>query len=397
MICLENTIKQKGLNAATRLMIAVGSVFILAAIIAILMVNRQMKHYALTEAKAKARIMLDRNLATHTYFSHQLKPSVFRAFQSAKKEPEFNPSWMSSTYAVREMEKIYASLADAPYYYKECAVNARSPENEADAFERAFVERLNQDPGIVDEAFVRQIGGRTFYTVLRRGESIQETCLRCHTRPELAPRGMVDIYGPTRSFNRSLGEVVSAISIRIPIEAAYAEANRTSVQLALVFVFMLLSLYGIVMSLNNHWILKPLKTIRKKALLISSEPSSHLGEHIDTPKGREMAQLASAFNVMSSQLQRERDLLEQNVLERTDQLQHEIAGHQETIHKLEVTLSEVKQLRGILPICANCKKIRNDSGYWEQIEEYISEHSNADFSHSICPKCSKMLYGDLID
>lgn len=59
---------------------------------------------------------------------------------------------------------------------------------------------------------------------------------------------------------------------------------------------------------------------------------------------------------------------------------------------LEKQLNEIKVLRGLLPICANCKKIRNDNGYWEEIEGYICEHSEADFSHSICPDCMKKLY-----
>ncbi len=56
-------------------------------------------------------------------------------------------------------------------------------------------------------------------------------------------------------------------------------------------------------------------------------------------------------------------------------------------NELEQALGEVKKLRGILPICSNCKKIRDDQGYWKQIETYIREHSEADFSHGICPDC----------
>jgi PAS domain S-box-containing protein len=54
--------------------------------------------------------------------------------------------------------------------------------------------------------------------------------------------------------------------------------------------------------------------------------------------------------------------------------------------------NEVKILRGLLPICASCKEIRDDQGYWHSIESYIHEHSEAEFSHSICPKCAKKLY-----
>ena len=62
------------------------------------------------------------------------------------------------------------------------------------------------------------------------------------------------------------------------------------------------------------------------------------------------------------------------------------------ITELQKALSEVKTLRGFLPICANCKDIRNDRGYWEKIETYIRDRSDAEFSHSLCPKCAKELY-----
>jgi len=62
--------------------------------------------------------------------------------------------------------------------------------------------------------------------------------------------------------------------------------------------------------------------------------------------------------------------------------------------ELQKTLSEVKTLNGLLPICSHCKKIRDDKGYWNQIESYIHDHSEAKFSHSICQECSDKLYGD---
>ena len=63
---------------------------------------------------------------------------------------------------------------------------------------------------------------------------------------------------------------------------------------------------------------------------------------------------------------------------------------------LQKALSEIKTLSGLLPICASCKKIRDDKGYWNQLELYIRDHSEAEFSHSICPTCADNLYGDLI-
>ncbi len=71
------------------------------------------------------------------------------------------------------------------------------------------------------------------------------------------------------------------------------------------------------------------------------------------------------------------------------------AERDKLIHDLQEALASVKSLSGLLPICANCKKIRDDKGYWSQVENYISQHSEATFTHGICPDCIKKLYPDL--
>lgn len=67
------------------------------------------------------------------------------------------------------------------------------------------------------------------------------------------------------------------------------------------------------------------------------------------------------------------------------------------IAELKTALANVRTLSGLLPICASCKKIRDDKGYWNHVESYISKHSGAEFSHSICPDCAKKLYPEFAD
>ncbi len=71
------------------------------------------------------------------------------------------------------------------------------------------------------------------------------------------------------------------------------------------------------------------------------------------------------------------------------------AERRRLILELQEALTEVKKLSGLVPICASCKKIRNDEGYWQQLEKYIQEHSEARFSHGICPECARKLYPEL--
>lgn len=81
-----------------------------------------------------------------------------------------------------------------------------------------------------------------------------------------------------------------------------------------------------------------------------------------------------------------RDITTQKQLERE---------REELISTLQETLGQVKTLKGLLPICANCKKIRDDTGYWQDVAVYIRDHSEAEFSHGICPDCMKSLYPEI--
>ena len=99
------------------------------------------------------------------------------------------------------------------------------------------------------------------------------------------------------------------------------------------------------------------------------------------------AKMASGFGELAAiALQNSRNLDERINAEKQ---------REKIIKDLKKALSEVKRLSGLLPICSHCKKIRDDRGYWNQIEAYIRDHSEAEFSHSICTECAKKLYPDL--
>jgi hypothetical protein len=76
-------------------------------------------------------------------------------------------------------------------------------------------------------------------------------------------------------------------------------------------------------------------------------------------------------------------------------IKQQLRQAQQRNQELAAALAEVKRLSGFLPICASCKKIRNDHGSWEQVETYIRDRSEAEFTHSLCPDCVYRLYPDL--
>jgi len=77
-------------------------------------------------------------------------------------------------------------------------------------------------------------------------------------------------------------------------------------------------------------------------------------------------------------------------------LKQEVDYHGKKIAELQEAISRVHTLSGLLPICAGCKKIKDDHGYWKQVETYIESHTHATFTHGICPACTEKLYGSLL-
>jgi len=326
--------------------LSIGVVFIIAAVIVVAMVNYNMRQQALVEAQSKARIILDRNLATHTYFSHIMKPSIFAWSEPFRTKDYFDQTWMSSTYAIREIEKYFKSLNPSGYYFRDAAINARSPENEADEYEGAFIKRLNSDNKLESDTAVRNINGKPYLVVLRRGETMEASCLRCHSDPKNAPKGLTDYYGSERSFYRSVGDAVSAVSIRIPLSEAYAAANMFSLKLSIILLIVLACLFIIQYLLYNRYLLQPIYLMRDKAKEIAMH-EQRLGEQIPSFFGRELYELSSAFNKMSETLKSERDHLEETVNKRTEDLLRSEAFQKAIIKSSPVALFSIDLERNI--------------------------------------------------
>jgi HAMP domain-containing protein len=176
------------------------------------------------------------------------------------------------------------------------------------------------------------------------------------------------------SKQRLAGEKDPYLYIRtsIPVETVLSEANRHLFANLGVFTLFFL------MALLLAWFIGKRSILNRVALL---EAASHrmAGGDLqvrvaDRVKGGELGSLGQTFDHMALQL-KER---EQEKIKLIDDLQQ--------------ALTTIKTLQGILPICSSCKKIRNDEGQWTQLESYICEHSQAEFSHGLCPDCAKTLY-----
>jgi len=223
-----------------------GFLFVAAAVSIVFLIHTHERNNALENARQRALIILERNFATHAYFTQQLKPAVFELAGSMLDGGYFDPRWMSSTFAVKSIDRMCGDIGDAgSHYYKEAAVNARTEENEADDIEREFIEELNKTHELMERSEVRAIGGEPYYVVMRRGEAMENACLMCHGEPERAPSDMIAYYGAERGFNRGVGRTVSALSIRVPLSDAYGRVDALTWKLSKMLLPVLLLVFAV--------------------------------------------------------------------------------------------------------------------------------------------------------
>ncbi|WP_028579273.1 HAMP domain-containing protein [Desulfogranum japonicum] len=138
-----------------------------------------------------------------------------------------------------------------------------------------------------------------------------------------------------------------------------------------------LLLIGVILSIIfSQAITRPLRSLSKA---VEAYGRGEKTESFPVDSKDEIGELALVCNIMLQRRKAADDDLEK------------------TVRELREALDRIKKLSGLLPICASCKKIRDDKGYWNQIESYIKTHSDAEFSHGICPECAVKLYPELVD
>lgn len=279
----------------TRAQCVIGAViFVFCSVVVVGVTWHYSRELAMDQAREKAEIILSHTVGTHRYFSNYLKPYFFNEVPEATND--YSPVWMSSTYAVRSINN---DLRDSGYgyLYKSCAINARSPEYEADPFEREVIRRFGRKMDMDTYSTVRKIDGESYLNVFLRGDTMSEDCMRCHSDPDLAPAGLVEQYGPVRGFHRDQGELSAAFSVRIPLAHVLSQATaltvRVSVIICALFVVSMVTLYFF----NRKAIISPLKDITRG--LDSMRRGAHENSELKLPFLHEFRQLVESFNALS--------------------------------------------------------------------------------------------------
>ncbi|HYX08524.1 MAG TPA: DUF3365 domain-containing protein [Bacteroidales bacterium] len=302
---------------ALAILLLVNGIFILTT-------NHFFRKEAITEAKVQAKLILDKNLSVHDYFTNMLKPDLFETLKDTIAPGEyFDPLWMSSTHALGYMEQYFSKRNDFGYYYKDAAINARNLKNEADSIERIFLREVNEDSTVQEQSGITSFGEKKYYYVMERGESLDKSCMRCHDTPQIAPKGLVDLFGKEKSFHRKEGEVISVVSIRIPLNEAFQRAKHDLWIISIIVSAAILFSFISLILLQRHLVIRPISLLQKRAMDIAVD-NSLLGETIAVSATKDLSNLVDSFNIMSHKLHDSRKNLEDKVKEKTAGLEQKI-------------------------------------------------------------------------
>lgn len=186
------------------------------------------------------------------------------------------------------------------------------------------------------------------------------------------------------------GQKTILISSRIPSKVMKAGAGAMQYALISMLVACVFLFIGLRQVLQRV-ILTPVADLTRHMIQVGKTGDLSAPPSLD--RRDEIGALRKEFEWMLGNIKEKDDAL----IKANSTLEEDIKERQRLINELEKALSEVKTLSGLLPICSSCKRIRDDKGYWKQLESYIHEHSEAQLSHSICPDCVKKLYPDMYD
>ncbi|MCG8637196.1 MAG: DUF3365 domain-containing protein [Desulfobacterales bacterium] len=286
-----------------RLTVLLVFIFAATAVPGIFIVRNHMIRQALAQAENEARIILNNRHATTAFYTKDLAPPLFDFIKTHGLTGDyFELPWMYGGYANRKITDYVKKNGFTAFNYKNAAVNARVPANEANGYERAFLERSNRENRLEEWSGTVDIDGRPYYVLMVPNKKrLNESCMRCHSTPDRAPKELVDRYGTERGFNKVQGTIPSVFSLRIPLSAAYENVYEMTGKLGLGLLGILIFSFALQWFLTNRIIVLPVKRLSKKVRDISND-ADLLGKPIPLASGREIKELSRNFNRLSKQL-----------------------------------------------------------------------------------------------
>lgn len=263
--------------------------------------------WRITEDDARRQMLNEANLimrsgtAVRGYTQKEIGPLIADQM-TVRFLPHSVPSWSAQT-VLHDLQKDFPD-----YSYKEAALNPTNPSDRATNWESDVISAFKRDPKLTEFVGVRDTPTGQFLTFARPFRLTDKACLACHSTPAAAPPTMVDLYGNGNGFGWTIGDVIGAQIVSVPLSVALERANHSLLAFIAALSAVFLVMLVVLNVLLHFFILKPIHRITALARDVSAGKT-------DVPeyavKGRdEIASLGRSFNLMHRSLQNAIRMLE---------------------------------------------------------------------------------------
>ena len=271
-------------------------VFIIALTIASSLLFGVFEQNAETEITGKAKLIVETMNSVRDYTDSNIEPLLKDRLET---DPAFLPETVPAFAATEIFQKLRKNEGYRSFFYKEATLNPTNLRDKVDEFEKILVEQFRNEPATKRLSGFRDLpGGRIFY-IARPLKVDKNSCLRCHSTPDRAPKSQITTYGSEHGFGWNLGEIVAAQVVSVPAENVLNKAQDTLKTV----MGVLLSVFGaIVLSINyllRRAVIRPIRHLVRTAEAISLGDLDAEFEHQNKD---EIGLLATAFDRMKSSL-----------------------------------------------------------------------------------------------
>ncbi|MBD2101789.1 DUF3365 domain-containing protein [Leptolyngbya sp. FACHB-261] len=295
----------KNIKLGTRFNLILALVFMLGITISGAALSSVLQQRAQAEVTSQALLLIQAMNSVRSYTSNHIKPLL-----APQLEPEttFTAETVPAYSATEVFENLRQSEDYKNFFYKEATLNPTNLRDKADDFESKLVERFRSEPNTPEISGFRALPGGQMFYIARPLAVSQKSCLQCHSKPEVAPKSLVETYGAENGFGWQLNEIVATQVISVPADDVLASANRS---LSLI-MSILIGIFAVVILLINLLLRRSvIWRIRRMAKVAQEVSTGKTSTDFEQDCGDEIGALGIAFNRMKSSLEIAMRLLSQ--------------------------------------------------------------------------------------
>jgi HAMP domain-containing protein len=289
------------LNAKLNLLLV--SIFFFTVIVSGFVLSIILQRNAESIVSNKALLLIETMSSVRHYTSTQVNPELVDRLET---ESQFLPQTVPG-YSAREVfEELRTRKEYNDFFYKEATLNPTNLRDKADSFEAKLVETFQQQPELKEEVGFRSFASGKLFYIARPISVSKESCLRCHSSPDLAPKSQLATYGDKNGFGWKLNEIVGAQMISVPASKVFEEARNLQIIVIAVISFFFIMAMILINLFLKYTVNNPLKQMAQLAKQISTGDMS--GEFPQKSKD-EIGILAASLNRMKVSLKMAMDML----------------------------------------------------------------------------------------